>query len=148
MNPLRTAPALGWTVASMLAASSASFAADAAPAAVPPEASIAFARKNIWNWQADGDRGIWVQSLDHQWYYGAFLAPCIDLPFRQGVGFRFGPSGELDKFGAVVVRHYPECVFKSFTRSDGPPHAKKAKPSAGAPVAPAPTAAAPSGPAT
>jgi hypothetical protein len=138
MNPLRTGTVIALTVVCMLVASSTAFAVDAAPAAAPSEASIPFARKNIWNWQADGDRGIWVQSLDHQWYYGTFMASCIDLPFRQGVGFRYGPSGELDKFGAVIVRHYPECVFKSFTRSDGPPKTKKGKPPA---VAPAPSPA-------
>ena len=147
MNALRTT-ALALTVASVLVSSSAALAADAVPAAAPPEASIPFARKNIWNWQADGEKGIWVQSLDHQWYYGTFMSPCIDLPFKLGVGFRYGAAGELDKFGAVIVRHFPECWFKSFTHSEGPPKAKKGKPSAPAPGAPAPAAPASNGSAT
>jgi hypothetical protein len=95
------------------------------PTAPAPEASLAFARQNIWNWEADGEKGIWVQAIGHQWYYAKFLAPCTDLPFRQGAHFRFGPAGELDKWGAIIIPHWPECTFTSFTLSDGPPHPKK-----------------------
>ena len=98
-----------------------------APSTAPAEASIPFARRNIFNWEADGDKGMWVQAIGRQWYYASFLSPCFDLQFRERVGFRFGPSGELDKWGAVIVPHYPECVFKSFTLSAGPPSAQKKK---------------------
>jgi hypothetical protein len=155
MNTLRTAAAFGLSAAIALAVGPPLHAADAPPspalAATPhppiPEASIPFARKNIWNWQADAEKGIWVQAIGHQWYYGKFMAPCIDLPFKSGVHFRFGPAGELDKWGAVIVAHFPECVFTSFTLSDGPPSSKKGKPPAGAPTPMAPTSS-PSGPAT
>lgn len=129
MHVLRMAAALILSVAMTVGVSAAQ--------APPAEASLAFARKNIWNWEADGQQGIWVQDIGHQWYYGKFMAPCIDLPFREGLDFRFGPSGELDKFSAIVIRHEPPCNFISFTRSDGPPHAHKGR----AQAAPAPTAA-------
>ena len=110
----------------------------------PQEGSIPFARRNIFDWVADGDKGIWVQAIGRQWYYGTFLSPCLELQFRNGVGFRFGPSGELDKWGAVVVPHYPECRFTSFTVSNGPPRAKKKAPSAQATTpSPSPGAAVP-----
>jgi hypothetical protein len=147
MNAVRIAATLALSLGSALAAIPIANAADApsAPAlAAPPkatEAEIPFARKNVWNWQADGEQGIWVQALDHQWYYGKFMTPCIDLPFRIGVGFRYGPQGELDKWGAVIVPHFPECIFTSFTHSDGPPNSKKRKPSAVAPATPAPSSA-------
>jgi hypothetical protein len=114
------------------------------PGAAAAEASIPFARRNIWNWEADGEKGIWVQAIGRQWYYGKFLSPCTDLPFREGVHFRFGPAGELDKWGAIVMPHLPECIFTSFTLSDGPPHRNKRKPPALTAPAPAPPTAAPS----
>lgn len=111
----------------------------------PAEVTLAFARRNIWNWEADGQKGIWVEDIGHRWYYGKFMAPCIDLPFREGVAFRFGPAGELDKFGGLEMRGFGPCNFISFTRSDGPPHPKKkSKPAAAAPTA-SPAPAVPSG---
>jgi hypothetical protein len=142
MNPLRMPVIVALSVAAGIAGAQRAHAADAAPpsalagtpqAAPAPEASLPFARRNIWNWEADGEKGIWVQAIGHQWYYGKFLAPCTDLPFRIGVHFRFGPSGELDKWSAVVVPHYPVCSFISFTSSDGPPKKGK-KPPAAAPA--------------
>jgi hypothetical protein len=141
--------AVGAGVLSLLGSALAPRSADAAdassappaltgnPTSTPAEAEIPFARRNIFDWVADGYKGIWVQAIGKQWYYGTFLSPCYDLPFREGVAFRFGPGGELDKWGAVIVPHYPECLFKSFTLSDGPPRAKKKTQSPPAP-APAP----------
>jgi len=105
-----------------------------AVSAAPPEASLSFASQNIFTWESDGEKGIWVQALGRKWYYGTFMSPCIGLQFRDGVAFRFGPNDELDRWGAVIVPHEPECHFKSFTVSDGPP--KKAKPGAAAPAPP------------
>jgi hypothetical protein len=155
MNALRivaiTAAAfgLGASVLAIPAATAADAPAPPAsagsPAAPAAEASIPFARRNIWNWEADGEKGIWVQALGHQWYHAKFLAPCTDLPFRQGVHFRFGPAGELDKWGAIIIPHWPECTFTSFTLSDGPPHPKKkGKPPAGVAPAAVPPPAGPS----
>lgn len=146
MNVLRNLSLVALAIGTSIAGIGASYAEDAqtpsmlngSPNAQPlPEATLSFARKNIWNWEADGQKGIWVETIGHQWYYAKFLSPCIDLPFRIGVRFRFGPSGELDKFGAIIVPHYPECSFISFTRSDGPPtKAKKPQPVTPAPAAP------------
>jgi len=152
MNTLRIAITATGLIACAFAVNAACAADAPAPPAVAvtpntplPEASIPFARRNIFNWVADGQKGIWVQAIGRQWYYGKFLAPCYDLPFREGVAFRFGPSGELDKWGAVIVRNSPECMFTSFTTSDGPPKPKK-KTKPPAPTTP-PTAPPPAGPA-
>jgi hypothetical protein len=103
---------------------------DAALAAAAAPGSIAFASRNIFTWQADGEKGIWVQAIGHQWYYGAFMSACTGIQFRDGVGFKFGPAGELDRWGAVLVPHVPECFFKSFTVSTGPPPKKAPAPAA------------------
>jgi hypothetical protein len=155
MNALRiiaiTAAALsvGTSVFAIPAASAADAPAPPAlagtPTTPPAETSIPFARRNIWNWEADGEKGIWVQAIGRQWYYGKFLSPCTDLPFREGVHFRFGPAGELDEWGAIIMPHLPDCILTSFTLSDGPPHRKKSKPPAVTAPAPAPPTAAPTG---
>jgi hypothetical protein len=140
---------VGLSVAVHARAADAATAASEDRAAHAPalEVTWAFARRNLWNWEADGEKGIWVQGIGHEWYYGKFMAPCFDLPFRDGVSFKFGPSGELDKFSAIVIRRNPPCNFISFTRSDGPPHAKKGKaPAATAPVPSATPSPEPAGP--
>jgi hypothetical protein len=155
MNAFRSAVVVATLSAGALITVSAARAQDAQPptglAATPnarrPEATLPFARKNIWTWEADGDKGIWVQAIGHQWYYAKFLSPCTDLPFRIGVHFRFGPSGELDKWSAIVVPHYPVCSFISFTLSDGPPKKGK-KPPAALPAPAVPSSGAPASPST
>jgi Family of unknown function (DUF6491) len=93
-------------------------------AAAPPNsdnASIAFANQGgIYDWAADGDHGIYIESLDRKWYYAKLFAPCIDLPFAQRVGFVTEPgSGDFDKFSSILVRGQ-ECHVVSFTRSQPP----------------------------
>jgi hypothetical protein len=103
----------------------------------PREARISFANEGgIRDWQADGDRGIWVQDNHKRWYYGKFMAPCTGLQFVYAVRFKTGAAGELDRFGAVRARDTGNCTFTSFTESDGPP--RKAKKGAGQAPGPAP----------
>jgi hypothetical protein len=112
-------------------------AAPAASAAQSPEARLPFANHHgIWDWQADGTRGIWVQGSNRKWYYGKFMGPCEGLNFATGVGFVTEVSGDLDRWSSVVVRHEMPCRFTSFTASDGPPSTKKAKAAAKAAAAP------------
>jgi hypothetical protein len=88
-----------------------------------PEASIPFAdHGGISNWEADGNRGLWVQSSHRAWYYGVFAAPCTGLQFHETLRFRFSPSGTLDRYSQVETRDPGgSCWFKSFKASDGPP---------------------------
>ena len=106
-------------------------AVEAGAAAKPeaPEASIAFAdHGGIDNWEADGDRGLWVQSSHRKWFYGTFAGPCIGLQFHETLRFRFSPSGSLDRFSQVETRDSGgSCWFKSFKASEGPPQSDKAK---------------------
>lgn len=88
----------------------------------PSQAEIPFANMGgIWDWAADGTRGIYIQALNRQWYYARLLAPCINLPFAERVGFVAEPgSGAFDKFSSIVVRGQ-ECPVVSLTRSGPPP---------------------------
>ncbi|WP_240334186.1 DUF6491 family protein [Sphingobium estronivorans] len=100
--------------------------ASAAPMAaarqpVPAEASIPFVNHGgVWNWQADGSHGLYVQDQHRRWYYAKLMGNCFDLPFANAVGFETRGIDTLDKFGTVIVRGQ-RCPIMSFTLSDGPP---------------------------
>lgn len=101
-------------------------AADA-PAAKPEQASIPFVSLNrsIWNWEADGQDGLWIQDRRRDWYYARLLAPCIGLDFASRVAF-VTPGNRMDRFSSVIVADERErCAFNSFTRSTEPPPRKE-----------------------
>ncbi len=104
------------------------------PGALPPgiEGRIAFAnrRDGISTWQADGERGIWVQGPNRQWYYGKFMSTCIGLDFAENrFGFNTEPNGDFDKFSYVEVpgEFHERCQLTSLVTSNGPPTAKERK---------------------
>jgi len=127
---LRPALARGALLATVLAlAAATSVAADSAAKAParPPEATIPFAAHDgIENWEADGNKGLWIQARDHHWYYAKLFAPCPGLPFHESLGFKFGPSGELDRWSEVITRDSGRCSFTSLVASAGPPKKVKA----------------------
>ena len=96
--------------------SSASLASPQAQAVIP------FANLGgIYDWAADGTRGIYIQSINRHWYYAKLLGPCIDLPFALRVGFVTEPgNGNFDRFSSILVRGQ-ECPVVSLTRSGPPP---------------------------
>ena len=98
------------------------------PAALPDtpspdvEPSIPFAdHGGIFDWRADGRRGIWLQDPSRNWYYGTFLTPCNGLEFADAVAFKTNPSGSFDHWSTVLVHNEVPCHLASFTRSEGPP---------------------------
>eukprot|EP01012_Entosiphon_sulcatum_P053745 TRINITY_DN74020_c0_g1_i1.p1 TRINITY_DN74020_c0_g1~~TRINITY_DN74020_c0_g1_i1.p1 ORF type:complete len:119 (+),score=22.63 TRINITY_DN74020_c0_g1_i1:2-358(+) len=93
----------------------------------PPgkEASISFVDKGgIQNWSADGEKGLYIEGRNRQWYYASLMSPCIGLNFAEHIGFVSEPNNTLDKFSSILVDH-KECHIKSLVTSDGPP--KKSK---------------------
>ena len=97
------------------------------PSVSPAQASIPFTEfGNIYDWRADGNAGIYIQSDDRKWFHATFMAPCIDLPFAEHVGFRTTPPLPLDKFDSIVLRD-EVCYFKSFEKVPGPPGLAPAK---------------------
>jgi hypothetical protein len=97
------------------------------------ETSIPFARmdNSIYDWQADGQIGLWVQDIHRDWYYAKLLGPCYGLDWAVGIGFQ--PRGnQLDKFSSItVVRERSICQFTSFVHSDPPPSSSKKKKASG-----------------
>ncbi len=85
------------------------------------ESSIVFpSDSSIRNWQADRERGIWIQGRGNAWYYGTFAGLCRDIDFAQAIGFETRGAGRLDKFSAIIVRG-ERCQLSSFVSSAPPP---------------------------
>jgi hypothetical protein len=117
-------------VPAALAATFGAGVAAAEPPLVAParEAAIPFANHNgIYDWQADGTQGIWVQGSNRKWYYGKFMSRCTGLDFATAVGFVTEPSGDFSKWSYLIVRDGLPCHFTSFTESNGPPVHKPKK---------------------
>ena len=96
----------------------------------PGPASITFAnRGGVYNWEADGTKGLWVQDRNRDWYYAKLLGPCSGLDFAQTLGFVTEPDGSLNGHSAVTftdgAKMMQRCSFKSFERSAPPPQAAK-----------------------
>jgi hypothetical protein len=86
------------------------------------EPSIPFAdHGGIFDWRADGRRGIWLQDPGRNWYYGTFMSPCNGLEFAEAVAFKTSPSGSFDHWSTVIVHNEIPCHLASFTRSEAPP---------------------------
>ena len=82
----------------------------------------------LYDFEADSDRGVWLQDQQRRWYYATVVGPCTGLPFanRIGVDTRFGGT-QLDRTGTLLVDRQ-RCPINSLVASNGPPpKAKKAK---------------------
>ena len=90
------------------------------------DASIPFASMGgIYDWAADGNSALYIQSINKQWYHVQLLAPSFDLPFAERIGFVSEPgSGTFDKFSSILVRGQ-EYPVKSITKSGPPPSRAK-----------------------
>jgi hypothetical protein len=113
--------------------------ADETSISSPPEgqekqASIAFAGKSIWNWQVLDNQTVLIETNGHKWYKAKLLSPCLDLAFKEKLGFEANPGGSFDKFSSIKTGHQT-CPLISLTETTAPP--KKDKKAAAAPQKPA-----------
>lgn len=114
---------LALSLAAMLLPLSAAAATEPAkePRELGVESSIVFpSNSTIRNWQADRDRGIWIEGRRGEWYYGTFAGICRDIDFAQAIGVETRGAGRLDKFASIVVRG-ERCLLSSFVTSAPPP---------------------------
>lgn len=114
---------LALSLAAMLLPLSAAAATEPAkePRELGVESSIVFpSDSTIRNWQADHDRGIWIEGRRGEWYYGTFAGICRDVDFAQAIGVETRGAGRLDKFASIVVRG-ERCLLSSFVTSAPPP---------------------------
>lgn len=97
-----------------------------APIELGKETSIPFVRSiGLYNFEADGDKGVWLQDQRRNWYYATISGICTGLPYSTqiGVDTRFSGSS-LDRTGALLVDGQ-RCHLDSVVTSAGPP--KKVK---------------------
>lgn len=84
------------------------------------EASIPFANHGgIRNFEANGDRGIWIEDRQRRWYYARLIGPCQNLGHANGLAFDTRGSASLDKFGGVIVER-EFCQFESLVTAEKP----------------------------
>jgi len=93
----------------------------AAASTPPPQVTIPFANHGgIRDWEADRDRGLWVQDQHRRWYYAKLMGPCTGLNFAHSIGFDTRPMGQFDRFSAIVVPGTGRCQVQSLTQSAAP----------------------------
>lgn len=96
-------------------------AGPAAASTPTPDVKIPFASHGgIRDWEADRDRGLWVQDVHRNWFYAKFMGPCIGLNFAQSIGFDTRPMGTFDRFSAIVVPGEGRCQVQTLTQSGAP----------------------------
>lgn len=95
----------------------------ATSAAPKVEASIPFGL--IRDWQADHERGMWIQAYSRKWYYAQFMGRCLGLNFATAVGFDTRYQSSFDRWSSVFVPGYGRCPIQTFTPSDGPPRKQR-----------------------
>lgn len=94
------------------------------PAKTSRRIEIPFANLGgIEDWRPDGDRTLYVQGRNRQWYKAELMTSCIGLNFAEHIGFVVEPSGAFDRFSAILVDHR-ECQISSLEKSDKPPSKK------------------------
>lgn len=104
---------------------------DSEPAALKKEeARIPFIdlRSSILSWQADGEKGLWIQDQRKQWYYATTYGRCEGLEFTAELGFKVGTMNTLDRFSEIIVPNYGRCAIKSLVKSEAPPKGKRREP--------------------
>ena len=91
------------------------------------EARIPFAALGgINNWVADGETGLYIEGIRHQWYHAKLMGDCLDLPYVEHIGFVMEPDSSFDKFSSIVVRGHV-CQVASMVKSEAPSKVSKAK---------------------
>ena len=78
-------------------------------------------RADMRNWLADGERGLWIQGGNSEWFYARFSAACRGLNSTNSLVFDTGPSGAIDRTTSVVLPEGGRCEMQTFAPSAGPP---------------------------
>lgn len=109
-----------------LSAAAATEPADA-PRALGVESGITFpSESSIRNWQADRDRGLWIEGRRGEWFYGTFAGICRDIDFAHAIGVDTRGASRLDRFATILVRG-ERCPLTSFVTSAAPPSKQERK---------------------
>lgn len=90
------------------------------------ETSISLPNRYIRNFEADSDKGIWIEDLQRRWYYGAFKGRCTRLEHAGGIGYDTHGSSRFDKSSSIFVDD-DFCDLTSFVTAEKPLPRKERK---------------------
>lgn len=76
---------------------------------------------DLRNWLADGERGLWIQAGNGEWFYARFSEACRGLNSTNSLVFDTQTSRNIDRTTAVVLPGGARCALRSFAPSGGPP---------------------------
>jgi acetyl-CoA acetyltransferase len=76
------------------------------------------------NWQADGERGLWIQAGNPGWFYVRFARVCHGLSSTNSLAFETLASGRIDRTSAVIMPGGARCPVQRIGPSGAPPQAR------------------------
>ncbi|MGC1469187.1 DUF6491 family protein [Sphingorhabdus sp.] len=84
------------------------------------EASIAFPNHGgIRNFEANEERGLWIEDRQRRWYYAKFIGNCRGIDYANGIAFDTRGSSSFDRFGAIAVDG-DYCPIESLVTAEKP----------------------------
>lgn len=83
------------------------------------ETEIIFPQRNVRNFEADEDRGLWIEDQQRRWYYARIKGICPGLKFAQGIGFDTRGSSRFDRSSRIVVEG-DLCALETFVTAAKP----------------------------
>jgi len=81
-------------------------------------------RTDMINWLADGELGLWIQTLNLRWFYVRFTGVCHGVNQTNSIIFDTGGSGNIDRTSSVIVPGTGRCRLQSVGPSGGPPEGR------------------------
>jgi len=98
----------------------------AGPYLTEVDGSTFVSHAQLRDWLADGERGLWIQAGDLQWFYARFVHACQGLSATNSLLFDTRGSDNIGTTSAVVVPGGARCTVLTFLPSDGPPKDRNA----------------------
>jgi hypothetical protein len=95
--------------------------ADPAPSAAP-----SVSHRDLLNWLADGEQGLWVQAGNSKWFYARFANTCPGLRSTNSLVVETGASNRIDRTSSVFVSGHRRCKVQTLVPSGGPPKDRNA----------------------
>ncbi len=90
------------------------------------EASIFLPDRYIRNFEADDDKGIWIEDIQRRWYYGVFKGRCSRLQHAPGIGYDTRGSTRFDR-SSIILMGDDFCELTSFVTAEKPLPRKERK---------------------
>jgi Family of unknown function (DUF6491) len=84
------------------------------------DTSIAFPNHGgIRNFEANEERGLWIEDRQRRWYYAKFIGNCRGIDYANGIAFDTRGSSSFDRFGAIAVNG-DYCLIESLVTAEKP----------------------------